>query len=154
MGARGPAPKPTALKVLDGNAGHRPINRSEPRPRPVAPKCPAWLDKEARAEWRRIAPALERLGLLTEIDGAALAGYCQSYARWRQCQEVLAKDGLTFKTESGYTAARPEVAIGNRALIEVRAFCVQFGLTPGARARMQLMDNGPGGDDEDSPFDV
>ena len=154
MGARGPAPKPTALKVLEGNPGHRPINRSEPRPRPVAPKCPTWLAAEAKREWKRIAPALERLGLLTEIDGVALAGYCQSYARWRQCQEVLAKDGLTFKTESGYTAARPEVAIGNRALIEVRAFCVQFGLTPSARARMQLYEAGGDYDEEDSPFDV
>lgn len=154
MGARGPAPKPTALKLLDGNAGHRPINRGEPRPRPVAPKCPAWLDREAKREWKRIAPALERLGLLTEVDGAALAGYCQSYARWKQCQEVLARDGLTFETGTGYVAARPEVAIGNRALIEVRAFCVQFGLTPSARARMQLYEAGGDYDEEESPFDV
>lgn len=154
MGARGPAPKPTALKVLEGNPGHRPINRTEPKPRPVAPRCPSWLDAEAKREWRRIAPSLERIGLLTEIDGAALAGYCQSYARWRQCQHVLAKEGLTFKTESGYTAARPEVAIGNRALIEIRAFCAQFGMTPSARARMQLYEAGGDYDEEDSPFDV
>lgn len=154
MGARGPAPKPSALRVLEGNPGHRPINRSEPKPRPIAPKCPSWLDAEAKREWRRIAPALERLGLLTEIDGAALAGYCQSYARWRQCQQVLAKDGLTFKTESGYMAARPEVAIANRALIEIRAFCAQFGMTPSARARMQLYETGGDYDEEDSPFDV
>lgn len=154
MGARGPAPKPTALKVLDGNAGHRPINRNEPRPRPIAPRCPSWLLPEAKREWKRIAPILERLGLLTEIDGTALVGYCQSYARWRQCQEVLSKEGLTFKTESGYTAARPEVAIGNRALIEVRAFCAQFGMTPSARARMQLYEAGGDYDEEESPFDI
>ena len=85
MGARGPAPKPTALKVLDGNPRHRPINRSEPRPRPVAPKCPSWLDAEAKREWRRIAPALERIGLLTEIDGTALAGcpvFCAAVHKW------------------------------------------------------------------------
>lgn len=153
MGARGPAPRPSALKILEGNPGHRPINRSEPKPRPVAPKCPDWLDRRAKAEWRRISPELERLGLLTGIDMTAMAGYCQSYARWRQCQEVLAKDGLTFKTESGYLMPRPEVAIGNRALIEVRAFCVQFGLTPSARARMQLSE-GPGDDDgEDGIWD-
>lgn len=154
MGARGPAPKPTALTLLEGNPGHRPINRSEPKPRPVAPTCPSWLDKQAKQEWRRIAPLLERLGLLTEIDGAALAGYCQSYARWRQCQEVLAKDGLTFTTGTGYVQARPEVAIGNRALIEVRAFCVQFGLTPSARARMQLYEAGGDYDEEDGTWDV
>lgn len=154
MGARGPAPKPTSLKVLEGNPGHEKLNRSEPKPRPVAPDCPGWLTAEAKREWQRIAPALERLGLLTEIDGAALAGYCQSYARWRQCQEVLKRKGLTFQTKSGYVAARPEVAIGNRALIELRAFCVQFGLTPSARARMQLYEAGGDYDEEESPFDV
>jgi len=154
MGARGPAPRPSALKLLEGNPGHEKLNRTEPKPRPVAPKCPTWLAAEAKREWKRIAPALERLGLLTEIDGVALAGYCQSYARWRQCQEVLAKDGLTFSTESGYVSPRPEVAIGNRALIEIRAFCAQFGLTPSARARMQLIEAGGNYDEEDSPFDV
>lgn len=154
MGQVGRTPKPTALKVLEGNPGHRPLNRAEARPKPIAPDCPSWLDAGAKREWRRIAPALERLGLLTEIDGAALAGYCQSYARWRQCQEVLRKKGLTFETQSGYLSARPEVAIGNRALIEVRAFCVQFGLTPSARARMQLYEAGNDYEEQDSPFDV
>jgi P27 family predicted phage terminase small subunit len=153
MGLRGPAPKPTALKVLDGNPGRRPLNHDEPKPRPVAPACPAWLAPEAKREWRRIAPVLERLGLLTEIDGAALAGYCQSYARWRQCQEAIQRDGLTFETATGYLAPRPEVAIGNKALAEVRAFCVQFGLTPSARSRMQLQANDHD-DQEASPFDV
>lgn len=154
MGARGPAPKPTALKVLDGNPGRRPLNLNEPKPRPIAPDCPSWLDAGAKREWRRIAPALERLGLLTEIDGAALAAYCQSYSRWRQSQEVLRKKGLTFETASGYLMPRPEVGIGNRALIELRAFCTQFGMTPAARARMQLYETGSDYDEEESPFDV
>lgn len=154
MGARGPAPKPTALKILEGNPGHEKLNRSEPKPQPVAPKCPSWLDAEAKREWERISPALERLGLLTEIDGAAMAGYCASYGLWVKCKKVLHHKGLTFKTASGYLMPRPEVAIGNRALIEVRAFCVQFGLTPSARARMSLYEAGADYDEEDSPFDI
>lgn len=149
MGARGPAPKPTRLKVLQGNPGHQKINRHEPKPRPVAPKCPSWLDAEAKREWRRVAPALERLGLLTEVDGTALAGYCQSYSRWRACQMVLSEKGLTFETESGYLMPRPEVSIGNKALVEVRAFCQQFGLTPSARSRMSLPEV-PDADEDDS----
>jgi hypothetical protein len=31
--------------------------------------CPNWLDKEARPEWRRLGPELERIGLLTGVDG-------------------------------------------------------------------------------------
>jgi P27 family predicted phage terminase small subunit len=106
----------------------------------------------AKKEWKRVAPELEKLGLLTRVDMAALAGYCQGYARWVQAEKALADYGLTFVTDTGYITQRPEVAIGNKALDQVRAFCVQFGLTPSSRARMTL----PEVDDaeEDNPFDV
>lgn len=152
MGARGPAPKPTHLKALEGNPGHRPLNRSEPKPLPVAPKCPSWLDPDAKREWKRVAPELERLGLLTQVDMAALAGYCQSYSVWKTCTETLREEGMTYTTDKGYVGQRPEVAIAARALADVRAFCVQFGLTPSARARMTLPEAPD--DDADSPFDV
>ena len=41
--AGGRPPKPTYLKVLEGNPGKRPLNENEPKPKPSAPKCPAWL---------------------------------------------------------------------------------------------------------------
>ena len=151
MAGRGPAPKPTQLKILQGNPGHQKINRGEPKPRPVAPKCPSWLDPEAKREWRRVAPVLERLGLLTEADGAAMAGYCASYSLWKRSRAVVDSLGLTYETETGYIRQRPEVAIAGAALAEVRAFCQQFGLTPSARARMTLPEMPD--DDEDSPFD-
>lgn len=155
MAGRGPAPKPTPLKVLAGNPGHQKLNRSEPKPRPVAPKCPSWLDKGARAEWRRIAPELERIGLLTTIDMAALAGYCQSYSTWKAATEALAEHGLTYTAANGNIRQRPEVTIASKALAEVRQFCQQFGLTPSARSRMMLPESyGAFSDDEDSPFDV
>lgn len=55
MAQRGRKPKPTALKVLEGNPGKRQLNVVEPKPRNKAPKCPAWLDAEAKKEWRRLA---------------------------------------------------------------------------------------------------
>jgi len=54
MGLRGPAPKPTSLVVLEGNRGKRSLNGNEPRPRAVKPKCPAYLDDYAVAEWKRL----------------------------------------------------------------------------------------------------
>ena len=84
MGRRGPPPKPTKLKLLAGNPGKRPLNRREPQPRKTTPRCPAWLGKEARAVWKRMVPELRRMGVLTVIDGEALAAFCQTYARWRR----------------------------------------------------------------------
>ncbi|MCC7369681.1 MAG: phage terminase small subunit P27 family [Chloroflexi bacterium] len=155
MAGRGPAPKPTKLKVLAGNPGHEKLNRTEPKPRPVAPKCPTWLDLEAKREWRRVAPELERLGLLTVVDMAALAGYCQSYSTWRTASRALAEHGLTYEAANGNIRQRPEATIANKALAEVRQFCQEFGLTPSARSRMSLPEGfGAADDGDDDPFNV
>ncbi len=138
MGRRGPAPKPTVLKILQGNPGKRPLNKNEPKPKPVAPKCPSWLDKEAKREWKRVAPELERLGLLTVVDGAALAAYCQAYARWKQAEEIIKREGMTVTTETGYVMPHPAVKIAEKSMQLIRAFCAEFGLTPSSRGRMSL----------------
>ena len=50
MATRGRKPKPTALKVLEGNPGKRPLNENEPKPENKAPRCPSWLEQEAKNE--------------------------------------------------------------------------------------------------------
>lgn len=76
MGKRGPSPKPTPIRVLEGNPSRRPINENEPKPTDGTPPMPPHLDRRARVVWRQIAPELSRLGLLTVVDGEALASYC------------------------------------------------------------------------------
>lgn len=137
MATPGRKPKSERLKVLQGRPGKRPLT-NEPKPPPVAPECPDWLADEAKAEWRRVAPKLERLGLLTEIDRTALAAYCQEYARWVEAEAVLAKEGTVVKTEKGYLYQRPELGIARKALQSIKGWCAEFGLTPSSRARMNL----------------
>ena len=93
MAQRGRKPKPTALKVLEGNPGGRPLNVNEPKPVKKAPRCPSWLEDEAKKEWKRMGKVLEQLGLLTEMDMAAFAGYCQAYARWKEAEEFITQHG-------------------------------------------------------------
>ena len=76
--AQGRKPKPTAIKALEGNPGKRELNKNEPKPKKKAPACPKWLDDEAKKEWRRLSKQLEELGILTEVDMTAFAGYCQA----------------------------------------------------------------------------
>ena len=42
MAQRGRKPKPTAMKVLEGNPGKRSLNTTEPQPPKRAPRCPNW----------------------------------------------------------------------------------------------------------------
>ncbi len=140
MGKRGPAPKPTALRVIEGNRGHRPIAKNEPKPTPILPTRPAWLLPEAKREWSRVVAELAQMGILTLVDRAALAAYCQAYARAVEAERAIRKKGLTF-TMKGYIQQRPEVAIANRAWQMVRAFASEFGFTPAARTRIQVSKN-------------
>ncbi|NCD03968.1 MAG: phage terminase small subunit P27 family [Clostridia bacterium] len=137
MGTRGRKPKPTALKVLEGNPGKRPLNASEPKPEKKAPKCPTWLEPEAKKEWKRMSKTLEELGVLTEIDASAFSGYCQAYARWKEAEEFLSKHGTIFKTPSGYIQQVPQVSIAQTYLKIMKDFCTEFGLTPSARSRIK-----------------
>jgi P27 family predicted phage terminase small subunit len=138
MATRGRKPKPTALKVLEGNPGKRPLNNNEPKPEKKAPRCPSWLEPEAKKEWKRMAKTLEAIGVLTQVDAAAFAGYCQAYARWKEAEEFLSKHGTIFKTPSGYIQQVPQVSIAQTYLKIMKDFCSEFGLTPSARSRIRV----------------
>ena len=84
MATRGRKPTPTAIKELEGNPGKRPLNSNEPKPDTTAPKCPKWLEPEAKKEWKRLSIEMERIGILTKVDMAAFAAYCQAYADGRR----------------------------------------------------------------------
>jgi P27 family predicted phage terminase small subunit len=144
-------PKPTKLKILNGNPGKRPLNENEPQPTGT-PTCPSWLNAEAKREWKRVCPELSRLGLLTVVDRAALAGYCVAYSRWKRAEEEVNKGfsyqfvSNDFETKRG---KKPEVQIAMDSLNQVKQFCAEFGLTPSSRARMVV----PGAKESDDPID-
>ena len=141
---RGRKPKPTALKILEGNPGKRALNKREPKPTPEMPTPPEHLDAIARVEWDRMAVELHHLGLLTGLDRAVLAGYCDAYSLWvRATQEMhamLAEPGssLVIVTEKGYQLPHPLVAIRNKARDAMLKFGVEFGLSPSSRSRVSV----------------
>ena len=136
MATRGRKPTPTAIKELEGNPGKRPLNEREPKPAKKAPACPKWLEDEAKKEWRRLAKKMEMMGVLTEVDMAAFAGYCQAYARWKEAEEFISLHGTIVKTPSGYWQQVPQVSIAQTYLKVMNRFAEQFGLTPASRSRI------------------
>ena len=143
MATRGRKPKPTAVKVLEGNPGKRKLNMNEPVPRACSlPKCPDWLEDEAKAEWDRIAKNLHELGLLTDLDVQAFASYCQAYARWKENEEFITQHGSIVKTNSGYWQQVPQVAMAHQNQKIMMQAAAEFGLTPSARSRIIAGENG------------
>lgn len=101
-----------------------------------------------KKEWKRLAPSLESMGVLTQADLTAFAGYCQAYARWKEAEEFISQHGSIFQTPSGYVQQVPQVSIAQQNLKIMQSFCAEFGLTPATRAR--IIANGGGKDDGSS----
>lgn len=147
---RGRKPKPTYLKVVTGNPGRRPLNEAELEPptRSSPPKPPAHLLPEAKTEWKRLAPTLSLLGILSDLDVSPFAAYCQAYARWAQAERLLAKlaeqdatgrDAMLIKTRSGGVTPNPLIWVARNAASDMVRYSAEFGFTPSARTRIQYV---------------
>ena len=136
MATRGRKPTTTAIKELEGNPGKRPLNSNEPKPDTTAPKCPKWLEPEAKKEWKRLSIEMERIGILTKVDMAAFAAYCQAYARWQEAEKFITEHGTIVRTPSGYWQTVPQVSIAQTYMKIMEKLAEQFGLTPSSRSRI------------------
>lgn len=135
----GRPPKPSHLKLVTGNPGKRKVNKREPKPPRGVPKMPAGLSASARAAWSRIAPDLERMGVLTVADGVALELMCEAYADWMGHAATIAAEGATYEThgQNGrMVRPHPEVAMASDAWRRVQRMLVEFGLTPSSRSKV------------------
>ena len=136
MATRGRKPTPTAIKELEGNPGRRPLNRNEPVPVYRAPPCPKTLGPEAKREWRRLAKTLESMLVLTELDMAVFATYCDAYEQWKKATEFINTHGSVIRTPSGYLQQIPQVSIAQTYAKLMNRCAEQMGLTPSARSRI------------------
>ncbi len=150
MGKRGPAPKPTNLKVLQGNPGKRQLNNNEPKynSNDELLKPPTYLSRYAKKEWKRIAPLLLKNTLLTYADISALAAYCQAYHRWIESEKLIRTHGYTTTTDKGNVIQRPEVGAANKAMEIMLRYGKEFGLTPSSRTSLYVDEPDKG----DDPF--
>lgn len=146
--SQGRKPKPTHLKLLQGNPGKRAIGTAEPEPEAILMDAPDWLDTIAQEEWARMMPELHRWRLFTAMDVAALAAYCANFSRWRQAEAKLAQlnkgQDLPFivKSPKGYPIQSPYLAISNRAQELMRVYLALFGMSPSDRVRLQGVTQG------------
>jgi P27 family predicted phage terminase small subunit len=147
-----PAALPANVKLLHGrsegkDSAGRPV-KPVPKFKRVAPEPPAFLSREAKAEWRRVVPGLQRLELLKPEDRGALAAYCESWATFVEATKTVHEEGLTIEAKQGLLA-HPAVAIARNAGREMRTWAGKFGLTPVDESALTVeVDDGG----QDNPF--
>jgi P27 family predicted phage terminase small subunit len=147
MGRRGPAAKPTALRVLHGDRPAR-TNHQEPPAPPLACDRPLWLSVAAEAEWDHLAPALATMGTVRASDEAVLAAFCETLARYKRVVNLAAKSppvrNVAEEGEPPVFVKNPLYSMARDLTNELRVLCRELGLTPSARAGLRVEIVAPG----------
>ena len=78
-----PGPSKTPSAILERRGSWRAkIRPLEPQPELGIPPCPTFLKGPAKRVWNELTRDLLAMGILTELDGTALARYCALWTRW------------------------------------------------------------------------
>jgi phage terminase small subunit len=110
---------PTNVKRIRGTLRSDRVNPREPQLAAGRPRRPKWLSKDAREHWRRLCEDAERLGVLTPVDGDALALLAETIAQFIRYRDTDWRAASTFSK------------FALRLLME-------FGLTPSSRGRVHV----------------
>ncbi len=137
MARQGRPPKPTALKLIDGNPGKRTL-QADPKPPPSKPRRPQWIVGYARTEWERVVPMLDGLGLLIAVDRTVLAAYCEAAAGLKAASTDLRKRGYLVESArgDGYLIKNPSNQLLKDYARLVSTYSAMLGLSPGDRVRL------------------
>jgi P27 family predicted phage terminase small subunit len=126
--------KPSALRLVQGNPGHRPINEDEPAPTKVfAPPAPRTLSKVEKAKWKKLCKQLSDARVLTELDLDALEIYVRSWHTMMVCLADVKKRGKLILNATGGEVWNPSWTEYKHSVSVVRSLQAEFGLTPSSR---------------------
>ena len=138
MGARGPTKKPTALRLLGGARPDK-VNQHEPKASATSPVCPKAAAPDVREVWEYVVAELETMHIASSADRDPLLCYCEAVVSHRKASAVLAKTGVLVKGIGGQPVRNPALQIQRDAAGVIRAFAREFGLTPAARAGIEVV---------------
>ena len=144
---------PSNVKILKGTNRKSRENPNEPVPDTCIPDPPDFLSDYAMDEWNRITRQLENLNLISEMDMAALALYCQAWGRIEKYERMVAAKGEAgeiYKTTNGNYQLSPLMWVINKAYEQVYKFISEFGFSPASRARLSVNKNEK---KQDNPFE-
>lgn len=165
MAIRGPKPKPTAIKALEGDRSKKGLNMNEPLPDlgTRVPEPPPHLNEDARTEWDRLSHRLWLNACLGAEDVQMFAVYCMHYAHaMKYLRLITAKidaeaeaqmagrepetmfEASVVRTTNGNLVQNPLIGMLNVSMREMFKAGSAFGLTPADRSRINIPRAGGG----------
>ena len=124
MAKAGRKAKPTALKLVQGNPGKRPLNKDEPQPTRVY--APQPLDS------------------LNELDLDALEIYCRNWVAMHEAITDLNERGKLLRTATGAPMWNPSWSQYKHSEQVCRSIMSEFGMTPSSRTSVVAVGDADG----------
>lgn len=144
MGRGGQNRKPTIMKAIQGTLRADRLMPNEPQPNIVTipPPMPDGLNDYAQKEWEKMTLELTEIGMLTNVDLAQLAAYCNEMGNYWECEKARKK----VKAEDESEESKEEAALfyknyfdmAQRHLKAAKDLAIQFGFTPASRTRISI----------------
>lgn len=104
---------------------------------PLVP--PDWLTGVRAVEmWQRLAPVLERAGVLRAGDAEAFGLCCDAYGQYVEASIVVAREGVLVESRDRGLVKHPAMQICRDAAATFARYAAQFGLTPAARSQLTV----------------
>lgn len=133
MDPRGRKPKPTGLKILEGNPGKRPLNGEEPVfAECLAPEPSVPLKGRAKRLWEKRIAALGASKIIRQTDLPLLTTLVQVEARVLEWGDQLDAAGPLVNGEENPLAKMVDRQIDLQAKL-----CRPFGFTPSDRSTLK-----------------
>lgn len=142
MAHPGPAPKPSALRLIEGtDKKGRSGKKLDVSQEPVAPDgdlvCPYELNEEKQRIWDQTVGDLETMGVASPADSNQVAAYVEAVHLHRRASIALADQGLLVQGDK-VRVVNKLIMIQRESAATMLRFAQEFGLTPSSRTRVEV----------------
>ena len=136
----GRAPLPTPLRVVEGSASQDDLDRQvKPDPAEGPPRKPCWLKGEGEKLWKKLAPSLARKGLLDVWSAEMFAVWCNETGDYIAAAKLVNDTAILARGHRGVLRKNPALSVQRDAVPAIRLLGAEFGMTPAARAGLDLI---------------
>jgi len=148
---KGRKPNPTALKLVTGNPGKRPLNENEPKAKSGIPEMPEWIApfELAVKNWDHESKILDDMGIMTEADAGVLAVRSFLYSQMVELSRDIKTEGSVLEEEGRDPKHNPKQKQFESIIKEYRTLGSLLGLDPSSRSKLSVgkVDGGNDWDD-------
>jgi P27 family predicted phage terminase small subunit len=142
-------PKPTHLKLLQGNPGRRPLNKNEPTPKKrISRKPPKYLTPLEREIWEDTMAEVPR-GMVRKLDMNSFETFVTSYAEFREACQEMHGEPLVIETPGGLVKPNPLLTVKREAAKMMLRAAAELGFTPSSRSKISVDPNAKDDEEDD-----